>query len=327
MNSGKDLLLPVFRDWAKAISVLFLKPDVNLMRTIFVILCLTLSVTVHAQDEPDFSDVRSWGLYPGSDPVERYVFADTAYVRISPDTRQAPMDTLFAGDNIQIIQRTAQALTIRGFKAPWLAINYTKNGELKTGYIWQGLVSCMPLRRGDIKFVYAPERRFDSTYVTEGRKYTSSYFLVRLKVVQNGQIIARTSFATPDDESANWSEGKIMSGMGLSNVQHILLFTFSGEACGIPTMYHYIAFTPNNQLVQLPGKVTVGDAGVYYHDETFTFPNEKNGKPDMIFWNSKTEEDSGKTDKEGMPILEVTEKKSRTYSWDGINLKVTEVKK
>ncbi|NML23575.1 hypothetical protein HHL16_22035 [Pseudoflavitalea sp. G-6-1-2] len=299
------------------------------MRTLFAILCLAFTVAAHAQDDDTrYSDFRSWGLYPGDTPIERYIFADTAYVRISPDTKQPPLDTLFAGDNIQVAKVEKQALTIRGMQGPWLAVYYTKNGSQKTGYIWQGLVSCMPLRRGDIKYVYAPERKFDSTIVADGRKHKLSYFLMKLKVVQNGQIIAKASFATPDDESANWSEAKIMSGMGLTNVQQILVFTFSGEACGIPTMYHYLAFTKNNQLVQLPGKMTVGDAGVYYHDENFTFPNEKNGKPDMIFWNSKTEESNEKKlDKNGEPILEVTEKKSRAYTWDGTNLKVTEVKK
>lgn len=299
------------------------------MRTLFIFLCLAFTVAAQAQDDDTrYSDFRSWSLYPSSDPIDRYIFADTAYVRVSPDTKQAPQDTLFAGDNIQVTKVEKQALTIRGLQGPWLSINYTKNGLQKKGFIWQGLVSCMPLRRGDIKFVYAPERKFDSTTVVDGKKQKSSYFQLKLKVVQNGQIIAKASFATPDDESANWSEGKVMSGMGLTNVQQILVFTFSGEACGIPTMYHYLAFTKNNQLIQLPGKMTVGDAGVYYHDETFTFPNEKNGKPDMIFWNSQTEESNeNKLDKNGEPILEVTEKKSRTYVWDGINLKVTEVKR
>ncbi|WP_315823620.1 SH3 domain-containing protein [Paraflavitalea speifideaquila] len=106
--------------------------------------------------------MRSWTIYNGQDSIDRYIFADTAYIRNSPDTKQPAIDTLLAGDNITVIGTITNAFTIRGIKGPWLKISYTKNGEVKNGYIWQGLVSCQPLRRGDLKFVYGIERRADS---------------------------------------------------------------------------------------------------------------------------------------------------------------------
>ncbi len=278
--------------------------------------------TLHAQEQPHFPDMRSWMINAGY-PTDRYIFADTAFVRMSPGIKGAPLDTLFAGDNITVTDVTEKTLTIRGINGPWLKIDYVKNGEQKNGYIWQGLVSCAPLRRGDTKFIYGIERRADSIHLDGTNTDTIRRFLVSLKVVQQGSIVAKASIITPDDESANSSTGKLMSGMGLSNVQNVVVLSFSGEACGIPTYDYYFAWTSTGRLLCLPGKVNIADAGAFYQTETFTFPNEKNGKPDMIVWNMTTEEATDKVDKDGNNIMKTTDKKSASYTWDGAKEQVT----
>lgn len=292
------------------------------MKTLVLLLFLALGQFAFAQNEPDFPDMRSWAIRNG-DTTDRYIFADTALIRVSPDTKQAPADTLFAGDVITVTGVMPNALTIRGLKGPWLKIRYTKNGEVKNGYVWQGLISCYPLRRGDVKFVFGIERRADSVTGSGKDKYTNKRFLVKIKVVKQGAIMAKTSFITEDDESANFCDGKIMSGMGLSNVQNIIDITFTGGACAVPTYDYYFAFTKNGQLIRLPVKFNVSDAGSYYHGETFTFPNEKNGKPDSILWKMTEEEATDETDKNGEPKYKVTGKKNAVYTWDGVNEKIS----
>ena len=279
------------------------------MKVCLLLALITIPVFLHAQETPEFPDMRCWRLWIKDKADDRYIFADTAYVRVTPDTKQPPADTLFAGDDITITEITSNVLTIRGLKGPWLKISYTKNGESKTGYIWQGLISCPPLRRGDVKFVYGIERRADSN--------TIKRFQVVLKVVQKGSVVAKTSFLTWDDESANFSEGKVMSGMGLTNVSNFVVLTFSGEACGIPTYDYYIAFTKSTQLVRFPIKENIADAGVFYHEETFTFPSEKNGKPNKVILNKKSEEVTEKIDQNGDPVFKTTEKKTEQYAWNG----------
>jgi len=297
------------------------------MKKLLLFLFVCISHQLFAQEEPNFPDMRSWSLYMnGTDTIDRYIFADTAYIRISPDTKQPPTDTLLAGDNITVTGMTTKSLTIRGIQGPWLKIAYTKNGEYRKGYIWQGLVSCTPLRRGVLKFVYGIERKIDSITLTDNRKDTFPYYRVRLKVVQNGVLLAKATQTIGDNETANFSSGKIMSGMGLTNVQHIVVLTFTGAACGVPTDDYYYAWTKDGQLIQLPSKTNIGDAGAYYHTEEFTFPNEKNGQPDMIVWNMEEAEATDKVDKDGMNILKVTDKKSTRYVWDAENKKVTAIK-
>lgn len=293
--------------------ILLLAPMKKILLPLFVILV----TAVYAQDAPDFHDARSW-MIDANDTTGRYIFADTALIRIAPDTKQAPIDTLFVGDNITIKGITSNGLTIRGLRLPWLKITYTKNGELKSGYIWQGAVSCKPMRRGDTKFVYAIERRADSIEKRGKYKDTLPQYLVRLKVVQNGKVLAKAAVTTPDDESANYSDSKVMSGMGLTNVQNVVVLDFSGDACGIATYDYYWAWTKSNQLVRFPDKYNIADAGIFYHDETFIFPNEKNGQPDRVIWNLEGAEYTDKLDKHGDPVPKINEKKSAIYVWDGV---------
>jgi hypothetical protein len=279
----------------------------------FVCCCSLISAVAFSQEIPP--DVRTWSLQVDD---SRYIFADTAFVRISADTKQAPVDTLFAGDDITVTAITEKMLNLKGLNAPWVEIKYKKNGIDRQGFLWQGLISFAPMRRGDTKFVYAIDRHVDSTFINDGVKTVSKMFLVKLKVVQAGKLIATSSCRVFDGEEANFTESKIMSSLGLSNVQNIITLSFNGAACGVPSYYFYFAWMNGGRLVPLPDRYTVGDAGVFYHDETFTFPAEKNGVPDMIFWNMVEEEETEKVNKKGEPVM-LVKKDNAKYSWDGVN--------
>ncbi len=295
-------------------------------KLLFLLFFISMGQLTYAQEAPYYPDMRVWGL--SYDTAARYIFSDTAFIRSSPSTKQAAIDTLVAGDNINVTAITDKQLTIRGLNGPWLKISYNKYGEQRSGYVWQGLISCTPMRRGDIKFVYGVERRADSTFINESKaKDTIHRFFIRLKVVQNGGIIAKSSVITPDDESAGYCTGKVMSGMGLTNVQNIVVLSFSGEACGIPTYDYYFAFTKDSQLVKFPDKTNIGDADVFYHSEEFIFPNEKGGQPDMVIWNMRTEEATDKVDKDGLYIMKTTEKGKVTYIWNPENKRITKQQK
>ncbi|NIG54799.1 SH3 domain-containing protein [Chitinophaga sp. Cy-1792] len=285
------------------------------MKKLLLVVLLFATKSLFAQEGPDFSDMRSWSIY--GDTVSRYIFADTAFVRVSPDTRQAPKDTLLLGDNIKVLEITQKPLTIRGLKGPWLKIEYSKNGEVRNGYVWQGLISCAQMRRGDTKFIYGIERRADSITFENKTADTIRRFMVRLKAVQNGNLLAKIGFTTLDDESANYSGGKLMSGMGLTNVQNIIVINFSGEACGIPTCDYYFAWTKDSMLVRFPDKTNVGDADAYYHSEEFIFPNEKKGQPDLVIWEMSEEEATDVVNKDGSHKMKTTDKGRKVYQWDG----------
>ncbi|SEW38979.1 SH3 domain-containing protein [Chitinophaga arvensicola] len=285
------------------------------MRTMlfFVLTCLLASICapVFAQEQEEYV----FNTWLASKDDSRYIFADTAMVRISPDTKQAAIDTLLAGDDITVVELlTKQMFTLKGITLPWIKIKYKKDGVEKEGYVWEGLISFSPMRRGDLKFVYAYDRRVD-TVIDKTKQFQ---YIVKLKVVQARTILASTTFKIFEGESSSFSYPKVMPALGLNNVQHIVSLSFGGEACGVPTDYYYFAWMKDGRLVSLPGRTEVGDAGVYYHGESFIFPGEKNGQPDTIILSIHEEEETEKVDKNGEPIMSVKES-SEKYSWDGVN--------
>lgn len=280
----------------------------------FTLTCLftCFAAPLFAQDQEPESIFNTWML---SKDDSRYIFADTALVRISPDTKQAAIDTLLAGDDIIAVDVLAgKLLTLKGLTLPWVQIKYKKDGVEKQGYVWEGLISFSPMRRGDMKFVFAYDRRVDTLIDKEKRPQ----YIVKLKAVQARKILAATTFRIMDDESAGFSYVKVMGGLGLSNVQNIVSVGFGGEACGIPTNYYYFAWTKDGRIAALPGRMDDGEVGVYYHSESFIFPGEKDGMPDTIILKMREEEETNTRDKNGEPILSVTEEFTR-YSWDGIS--------
>lgn len=286
------------------------------MRTMFsfVLICLFAFSTapLFAQEQEQDYIFNTW---QAAKDESRYIFADTAMVRIGPDTKQAAIDTLLAGDDVVITDiLTKNMFTLKGITAPWIQIKYKKDGIDKEGYVWEGLISFSPMRRGDLKFVYAYDRRVDT--LIENRKQFQ--YLVKLKVVQARQVLAVTSFKIFDGEGASFSYPKVMPALGLTNVQNIVTLSFGGEACGVATDYYYFAWMKDGRLVALPGRTEVGDAGAYYHGEAFIFPGEKNGQPDTIILRIHDEEATEKMDKNGEPIMSVKEI-SEKYSWDGVN--------
>lgn len=280
----------------------------------FTLTCLftSFAAPLFAQDqEPEFI-FNTWDLNKDD---SRYIFADTALVRISPDIKQAAIDTLLAGDDITAIDILAgKLLTLKGLTLPWVQIKYKKDGVEKQGYVWEGLISFSPMRRGDMKFVFAYDRRVDTLIDNEKRPQ----YIVKLKAVQARKILAATAFRIMDDESAGFSNAKVMPGLGLTNVQNIISVGFGGAACGVPTNYYYFAWMKDGRIALLPERMDVGDAGVYYHSESFIFPGEKGGMPDTIILKMHEEEETDKLDKNGEPVMSVKEESTK-YSWDGMN--------
>ncbi|MCW3464145.1 hypothetical protein [Chitinophaga nivalis] len=277
----------------------------------FLYLVLSGAATSYAQTR-----ASTWNLQPGE---SRYIFTDTAYVRTGPDTRQTIADTLFAGDEIIVREILEKPLALKGFTAPWLQISYKKDSVEKNGFLWQGLVSLTPLRRGDIRFIFGIDRRFTKTYQDNGVPYEASEILIRLKAVTGGTSIHSAEFRITDEETLNYTDGRIMSGLGLTNVRNIIVLTFSGAACGIPTNHYYFAWLQDNRLVRLPGRTDESDAGVYYHEERFVFPAEKGGQPDQIILNIEdASNEDEKVDKTGNPIY-IIKKSQQRFGWNGGN--------
>jgi hypothetical protein len=123
----------------------------------------------------------------------------------------------------------------------------------------------------------------------------------------------RSKTFTQDLGESAYFEQSVIDNWGLQNINNIYRISFSGQACGVPTYYHYFGFN-DNEILTLPQKHEVGDANAFYHSESFIFPKEKGGKPNTII---KQIEEAENIDEDfEKSIFKITES-TEYYSWDG----------
>ncbi|WP_276133625.1 hypothetical protein [Polluticoccus soli] len=259
-----------------------------------------------------------YGTWDIRDSTEHYVFAETAYIRADTSLNSAILDSLQVGDNVLVLHTTSAVATVRGITAPWVKLSYNRNGSEKTGYMWRTLLSFGRLRRGDTKFIYGLERKLSKDTASEYGNYTMRWYDAKLKVVINSSKVAESAFRVDAGEGGDYVSTAISDGKRLENVKQIPAISIGGGACGVGT--HTFMHTWNGkELYALPKLYEVGDAGVYYYTEQFTFPADKGGKPGIVTWTSEEAEATEKLKKNGEPVFKTTKKK-KSYAWDGKKL-------
>jgi hypothetical protein len=243
-------------------------------------------------------------LYQFENNTSTYVYNDTVNVRLEPSLRATITDTLLAGIEVFIQEKIDSTLQV-GYKiAPWYKIKYPKNSSTKYGYIWGGVLSIKAMRRGNVKFMYALKSNTKAAAKLQGQ-YNA---IAEIKVLQADTLKQLTAFNVYY-ESLAYNSAQILKPAGLAGIQHILAITFSGEACGVPTLTQMAAWN-GSKLIMLPELNSVSDAGVFYSDQYFIFPGNKKGIKNTL-----------QLVTDGAEILEnEKEKKSysvKKYSWNG----------
>lgn len=290
----------------KAIIIL-----ITFLITTFCALAQDITAEAAAQEAKamvmsDAYEINLWNLRSGD---TTHIFADVAYIRDYPGTQGNLVDSLQVGQEVFIKSSGYNPSVIRGFGAPWCEIYYYKNQQKQEGYIWMGLLALSTIESNDGKLFIHGFSRYNSTSTED----QSPYYTAELKLLDsNRRPIGKTTYRV-DDVYQTYQYAKLLDGMGLENIQNIHRFTYSGEACGIPTTSYYLGWT-GKDFVRLPDKRSVGDAGVYYYEEKILFPSEHKGDKGLIL----------KLFSEGEVIdydaqeLEYDEKEWRErYLWDG----------
>lgn len=267
---------------------------------------------VRAQEQPAAYAVSDeytlWNFQKGD---TAYVFADVAYVRENADTKSKLVDSLQEGAMVVINSEGYNGSTIRGFYAPWYKISFVKGNVKKEGFIWLGLLALNSIQNQDgEQFIYGFKKFKPST------ENSSSYYDAEIKVFdRENNCVARASYQAEVNDQTG-TDTKILGGMGLKNIKNIHRSAFLGEACGIATHYYYFAWN-GQELIHFPSKMTVSDAGVFYHDETILFPSEHKGDPTLIY--KKIVDGENIDDNLDEPNYKET-KSQKKYTWDGKTL-------
>jgi hypothetical protein len=257
----------------------------------------------YAQEEFRHSD------YWRSEKEEAIVAVKNCYIRSEPSTSGLLLDSLQMGNKVKIVQSTENLLKIKGINTNWAEIQYkTPRGDSKLGYIWKGFLA--------LDFVLVNEETFLTTITkitqkTNRDNYTENIFHITAIVLNKQNEVVGEKTIAKDVLESHYFQNKAIGSLGMNNLKDIYRISFHGEACGIPSYFFYFGWN-GNELIELPGKMEVGDAGVFYHSETFLFPKEPGGKPNLII---KNIEEAEAVD-EAAQVYDISKSKE-TYTWDG----------
>lgn len=286
------------------------------------ILFLLFTNFIFSQEIP--SENYFWEFnYINENGMEAVVGVKNCYVRQDASANSQLLDSLQIGHKIKVLKNTNENLNIKGLNLSWVEIEYSKNNQIKTGYLWKGFIAVGNTTKGNTTFLTTIDSKYSKKVQRDDYEYEGNFYRISVKAIDSeNHIISEKSFSKELYES-HFFQNSAISSWGLKDLNAIYRISFSGEACGIPTLHYYFGWS-GAAFLELPEKYDVGDAGVYYHTEEFVFPKEKGGQPNMIIKNI-TEAENTDDNSENYTFL--VKKSIEFYSWDGKNFKLIKTKK
>lgn len=287
-----------------------------------IIFLLLFTNLIFSQDIP--SENYFWEFnYLNENGMEAVIGVKNCYIRQESSSNSLLLDSLQIGDKIKVIKNTTENLNIKGLNLSWVAIEYSKNNQIKTGFLWKGFIAVGSATKGNTTFLTTIDSKFSKKVTQDEYEYEGEFYRISVKVIDSkNQIIAEKSVAKQLSES-HYFQNSTVGSWGLKNVADIYRISFSGQACGIPTFHFYFGWN-GKEFLLLPEKYDVGDAGAFYHTEEFIFPKEKGGQPNTIIKNITEAEN---TDDTSEKYTFLVTKSIEHYSWDGRNFKLIKTKK
>ncbi|WP_196939123.1 hypothetical protein [Sphingobacterium pedocola] len=287
------------------------------MKRFYILFSMLVSFATYAQlDTPAAYQVyEGYNLWNKQKGDTAYVFADVAYIRDYPDTDGNLLDSLTHGTMLLITSDGYNERTIRGYEAPWHEVQYEKNGHIKKGFIWLGLLALgRQIDDQGNQFIHGllryekPSEYGGNAYICEVKYLTPDNKLMgrsHYPVYRNGQT---------------YTESKLLPDMGLEGLRYIHRVGFYGEACGIPTTHYYLGWNGEN-FVDMFSKSSVSDAGVSYYEEKILFPIEHHLEAGLII---KDIVQGEIIDYEAEELQYSETKHRQNYSWDGKRIRLKE---
>jgi len=263
--------------------------------------------------------------YGNENETQAVIGVKNCYIREDSSSNSQLLDSLQIGNKIKIIKNTEEYLNIKGLNLSWVEIEYSKNNQIKKGFLWKGFIAINTKSDKNLTFLTTIDRKFSKKVKQDDYEYEASFYGVTAKVINEKNEILGEKSITKDLSESIYNYASVIGSWGLKNITSIYRTSFSGAACGVPTYHFYFGWN-GKEFLLLPEKYDVGDAGVYHHIEEFIFPKEKGGQADMIIKNIEEDEEVGEAEDGSYTIHEVR-KSTEYYSWDGKNHKLIKSKK
>ncbi|MBW1294749.1 SH3 domain-containing protein [Aquimarina litoralis] len=219
-----------------------------------------------------------------------YMFGNDVKLRDQPTTNSNVLSLLKIGEQVEILEKSNTTMEFDGMDAPW----YKVKANNKVGYVLGSFISL------DKKTVN------NLTYLIALKKDDSRVFL-KTRIIKNGSDYVENESQLMTEEFSIKASGN----KGLDNVKSILEIKYLAEACGINGGGIYL-FYDGIKLVKAMDYSRIADADLYWFDEEYIFPEEKNGIKGKIVY----KRESGET-KEYETEWTETKMIRRVLEWNG----------
>jgi hypothetical protein len=272
------------------------------MKSVFTILFLIFIHHLSAQEEGYAN-----GIFGFEENKAQKVFTHWTRVRLDPDINAEILDSLPTNQQITILKKESEILQLGERASNWYKISYQKGDTISEGYVWGGNLCVGYRNKNGYDFLFGLTKTENRKDKQNGENFRQN--IASIKVLEGNNLVDEVFFDTGSGESLSYATFNIESNHHLKGVELTLKAMVSGEACGIPSYDQYVLFK-NKKLIALPQLMNVGDADVYYHSESFVFPNDKGGISNAFVWKME-EMEKDENEKERI------KHSSKTYLWNG----------
>jgi hypothetical protein len=277
------------------------------MKSLFTVFLVFVLQLFSAQEE-----VYANGVFGFEENKTQKIFTDRTRVRQEPKVDSQVIDSLQTNQQILILQKDETILKLGERSSNWYKISYQKGEQTAEGYIWGGNLCVGYRNKNGYDFLFGLSKTENKKDKQSGENFKQN--IASIKVLEGNTLLDEVFFETGMGEELSYGTFNIESNHKLQNVELTLKAMVSGEACGIASYDQYVLFR-NKKFITLPKLTNVGDADVYYHSESFVFPNDKGGIPNaFIFKMEEMEKDEKDREKK--------KHSSKTYLWDGNSYKL-----
>ena len=154
----------------------------------FYFLLSTFYLSAQKTSFPFFNNIKG----------DRKVFADTAILRVAPSTGAAINDTLFLGDNINILMQVPYSEVRNNIVSPWLKITYKKGAFSKVAFISSIDVALNEkLAVKDVEVVFGLVRNEKIDSIANNEIYTINNYNCKAIVFKKNKNVADLFFNLP----------------------------------------------------------------------------------------------------------------------------------
>ncbi len=228
------------------------------MKKIFTLLAIAVvfgTPEVFAQEDDVKIIFSDHEFEPGT---EERMYGDRVVFRKKPDTESNALDTLAIGATVEIVKKVDETIVINGLECNWYKVKY--NG--KSGYVPGGFIALDHKTVGAYTYLVIYAGSDDPAEFYEKR-------MVRCRVLEEsgnyfGHEIGvyNTSFYLEAFENR-----------GVKGIQGIVCINLVAEACGVDGGEIYL-FNDGERLVKVIELSSVADGGVFWYNESITFPED-----------------------------------------------------